>query len=220
MRALSEPVPYICAINVEEIWRGTREDEQGHVGRLLRSLRLAPLGFAEGAQAGRWRRDFAAEGITLSQADCLIAAAALGAGTAFRDRKPEALPHARARRRALAGQRLSGQVGPRPERSLVEHPGCRQDSDVQPESVVYREELTAMLFAIADRTATSGRSAICSRRSTVAKKSYQKMTPDERERQLANQQRLERVIEKRLEQDGTTREEIWRQLGLPDQRTR
>ena len=54
----------------------------------------------------------------------------------------------------------------------------------------------------------------------MAKKSYQKMTPDERERQLANQQRLERVIEKRLEQDGTTREEIWRQLGLPDQRTR
>lgn len=48
----------------------------------------------------------------------------------------------------------------------------------------------------------------------MAKKGYQKMTPEERARQLANQQRLEEVIRRRLERDGTTREEIERRLGL------
>jgi len=33
-----------------------------------------------GEQAGRWRRQFAKRGVTLSQADCLAAAAALGVG--------------------------------------------------------------------------------------------------------------------------------------------
>ena len=45
--------------------------------RLFNGLRMAPLGTAEGRQAGRWRRDFAAQGVTLHQADCLIAAAAV-----------------------------------------------------------------------------------------------------------------------------------------------
>ena len=49
----------------------------------------------------------------------------------------------------------------------------------------------------------------------MARKSYRKMTPDELARQLANQERLEQVIAKRLERDGTTREEIERRLGLP-----
>lgn len=49
----------------------------------------------------------------------------------------------------------------------------------------------------------------------MAKRRYQKMTPEERARQLANQERLEEVIRRRLERDGTTREEIERQLGLP-----
>jgi hypothetical protein len=40
-------------------------------------------------------------------------------------------------------------------------------------------------------------------------------TPEERARPLENQRRLERLIELRLERDGTTREEIRRKLGLP-----
>jgi hypothetical protein len=35
---------------------------------------------AEGVRAGTWRRDFAKHGITVHQADCLIAAAAVGIG--------------------------------------------------------------------------------------------------------------------------------------------
>ena len=33
--------------------------------------------------AGRWRREFAERGVTLHQADCLIAAAAVGVGAAL-----------------------------------------------------------------------------------------------------------------------------------------
>ncbi len=44
---------------------------------------MAPLGLEQGQQAGVWRRDFAQQGVTLHQADCLIAAAALGVGASL-----------------------------------------------------------------------------------------------------------------------------------------
>lgn len=86
------PPPYICAINVEEVWRGTRSSEEEAVGRLLRALRIAPLGRSEGERAGRWRARFAGEGITLSQADCLIAAAAVGVGARLATGNPRDFP--------------------------------------------------------------------------------------------------------------------------------
>ncbi len=70
--------PWTCAISIEEIWRGLLPGEQASAQRLVRGLRCAPLGSAEGMRAGRWRREFAGQGITLHQADCLIAAAAVG----------------------------------------------------------------------------------------------------------------------------------------------
>ncbi|HLV58660.1 MAG TPA: PIN domain-containing protein [Natronosporangium sp.] len=69
--------PWTCAISIEEIWRGLHPHEERAAARLFRGLRCAPLGPAEGARAGRWRREYAQRGITLSQADCLIAAAAV-----------------------------------------------------------------------------------------------------------------------------------------------
>ena len=72
--------PWVCAISVEEIWRGLRSAEASAGRRLLTALRLAPLGFREGERAGSWRREFAGRGVTLHQADCLIAAAAVGIG--------------------------------------------------------------------------------------------------------------------------------------------
>jgi predicted nucleic acid-binding protein len=84
--------PYVCAINVEEVWRGTRPGEEKAVGRLLRALRIAPLGEAEGERAGRWRAQFAARGTTLAQADCLIAAAALGVGARLATGNPRDFP--------------------------------------------------------------------------------------------------------------------------------
>lgn len=62
--------------------------------RLLRALRVAPLGHAEGERAGRWRREHAARGITLHQADCLIAAAAASVGATLATGNPAHYPMA------------------------------------------------------------------------------------------------------------------------------
>src|SRR5947208_3484550 len=75
--------PWVCAISVEEIWRGIRPNEEAVVRRLFNGLRVAPLGVSEGTQAGSWRRGFAERGVTLHQADCLIAAAAAGIGASL-----------------------------------------------------------------------------------------------------------------------------------------
>lgn len=72
--------PWVCAISVEEVWRGLRPDEHAAAHRLFNGLRLARLGAPEGQRAGSWRRDYAHQGITLHQADCLVAAAAIGIG--------------------------------------------------------------------------------------------------------------------------------------------
>ena len=63
------------AVNVEEVFRGLCPTELAAAEHLFDGLRVAPLGREEGRQAGEWRRLFATRGLTLSQADCLIAAA-------------------------------------------------------------------------------------------------------------------------------------------------
>jgi predicted nucleic acid-binding protein len=68
------------AINVEEVVRGLRPAEQDAVDLLLAGLRIVPIRWQEAERAGRWRREFASRGITLHQADCLIAAAAHTSG--------------------------------------------------------------------------------------------------------------------------------------------
>jgi predicted nucleic acid-binding protein len=85
-------VPWICAVNVEEVVRGTHESERAIVVRFLKGLHIAPLGLAEGELAGSWRRDYARKGITLSQADCLIAAAAMGVGARLVTGNPRHFP--------------------------------------------------------------------------------------------------------------------------------
>ena len=72
--------PWACVISVEEIWRGLLPGEEPQARRLFNGLRMAPLGVGEGIRAGVWRREFAARGVTLHQADCLIAAAAVRIG--------------------------------------------------------------------------------------------------------------------------------------------
>jgi hypothetical protein len=84
--------PWVCAVSVEEICRGLRPGEQAVARRLFRGLRCAPLGVAEGERAGIWRREFAARGVTLHQADCLIAAAAAGIGATLATGNPKDFP--------------------------------------------------------------------------------------------------------------------------------
>ena len=73
--------PCVCAINVEEVERGLRGDQEAEAAqRLLDGLEIVALGRAEGRQAGMWRRAFGLRSITLSQADCLIASAVMACG--------------------------------------------------------------------------------------------------------------------------------------------
>lgn len=84
--------PYVCAINVEEIVRGLREPEIDAARSLFAGLRIVALAVDEGWQAGTWRRTFAAEGRTLTQADCLIASAALSIGGRLATGDPRDFP--------------------------------------------------------------------------------------------------------------------------------
>ena len=88
----SGDVAATTAINVEEIVRGVRPSEQAAVDALFGGLMILPIGLEEGARAGTWRREFAARGITLSQADCLIAAATLNAGARLATGNPTDFP--------------------------------------------------------------------------------------------------------------------------------
>lgn len=81
-------------MNVDEVIRGTRPEEEALVRRFLEALRLAPLRATEGQLAGRWRRDHARSGVILSQADCLIAAAAVGVGARLATGNPKHFPMA------------------------------------------------------------------------------------------------------------------------------
>ena len=91
LRAQQE-VPLVCAVNVEEIFRGLRQGEEPSVARLLNGMAIAPLGRQEGERAGAWRRSFAARGITLSQSDCLVAAAAVSMDARLATGNPRDFP--------------------------------------------------------------------------------------------------------------------------------
>ncbi len=85
-------VPCTTPINVEEVCRGLRPAEADAAGHLFDGLHIPPIGRAEGQQAGEWRRRFAAQGTTLSQADCLIAAAAHAAAAVLATGNPRHFP--------------------------------------------------------------------------------------------------------------------------------
>jgi len=84
--------PCVGAVNVEETVRGLRPAEQEPARLLFRGLRVVPLGEREGWQAGEWRRERAARGHTLAQADCLVAAAALSIGGRLATGNPRDFP--------------------------------------------------------------------------------------------------------------------------------
>jgi predicted nucleic acid-binding protein len=85
-------VPYTTPISAEEIHRGLRATERGAATRLFDGLRIASIGRPEGVCAGDWRRDPALAGITLAQADCLIAAAAVALGAPLATGNPKDFP--------------------------------------------------------------------------------------------------------------------------------
>ena len=84
--------PAVCAVNVEEVARGVRPGEEDQARRLFAGLWLVRLGVEEGWRAGAWRREYATRGVTLSQGDCLIAAAAVRAGGRLATGNPRHFP--------------------------------------------------------------------------------------------------------------------------------
>lgn len=79
-------------VNVEEVARGLLPKGHAAATTLFDGLLVVPLDRLAGERAGAWRRSYAREGVTLSQADCLIAAAALAAGGRLATGNPRHFP--------------------------------------------------------------------------------------------------------------------------------
>nr|WP_294697115.1 PIN domain-containing protein [uncultured Friedmanniella sp.] len=84
--------PATTAINVEEIVRGLRSAETSAAQSLFRGLVVLDIDPPAAWQAGAWRRDFASRGVTLFQADCLVAAAAHLSGGVLLTGNPRDFP--------------------------------------------------------------------------------------------------------------------------------
>jgi predicted nucleic acid-binding protein len=80
------------AINVEEIVRGLRAAEVDAATDLFAGLEVFPIDAAAAWQAGDWRRSFAERGVTLWQADCLVAATAKVNGATLVTGNPKDFP--------------------------------------------------------------------------------------------------------------------------------
>jgi predicted nucleic acid-binding protein len=85
----SGDIPATTAINVEEIVRGLRPTEAEAATRLFSGLVVLAVDLAAAWQAGEWRRASAARGVTLWQADCLIAATSMINGAALATGNPK-----------------------------------------------------------------------------------------------------------------------------------
>lgn len=84
--------PATTAVNIEEIVRGLRPAEVSVAEMLVEALVVLPITAEVASLAGRWRREYAARGVTLWQADCLIAAAAAHARAPLATGNPKDFP--------------------------------------------------------------------------------------------------------------------------------
>lgn len=84
--------PCTTGINVEEIVRGLRASEVTAAHQLFDGLELISIDAVDGWKAGTWRREFAGHGVTLWQADCLVAAAAHRVGARLATGNPKDFP--------------------------------------------------------------------------------------------------------------------------------
>ena len=67
----------VCAINIAELYAGLRPEEQALADRLIDSMDFYGITLGVSKQAGRYRYEFAGQGLSLSTADTLIAATAI-----------------------------------------------------------------------------------------------------------------------------------------------
>lgn len=69
-----------CAVNVSEIYAGLRPREEPATRAFLESLEYLEITWGIARSAGLLKREYARKGLSLSIADCLIAAVAIGYG--------------------------------------------------------------------------------------------------------------------------------------------
>lgn len=84
--------PATTAINVEEVVRGLRTSERSVAQGLCRGVVVLPVTVDAAWLAGDWRREHAAQGVTLAQADCLIAATCVVAQAPLATGNPKDFP--------------------------------------------------------------------------------------------------------------------------------
>ena len=70
----------LCCINVAEVYSGLTEQERAGADRLIDTLDFYEVSREVAKRGGQYRYDFARQGITLSTADTLVAATAIGEG--------------------------------------------------------------------------------------------------------------------------------------------
>jgi predicted nucleic acid-binding protein len=90
--AANREILLTTSINTEEIVRGLPDNEFNVAAALFTGIRVLPIRHEDGERAGRWRRYFAGSGVTLHQADCLIAAATAGFGARLATGNPKDFP--------------------------------------------------------------------------------------------------------------------------------
>ena len=95
VRALHDrgEAPATTAINVEEIVRGARPAERAAVDALFDGLAVLSVGRHAAERAGAWRRDLASTGVSITQADALIAATTWVHGGTLATGNPRDFPH-------------------------------------------------------------------------------------------------------------------------------
>jgi predicted nucleic acid-binding protein len=67
----------VSPITVHEVWFGMRPSEFDRTQTLFEALIVAPIRTEEASLSGRWRREYARQGVTLDFQDTLIAAGSL-----------------------------------------------------------------------------------------------------------------------------------------------
>lgn len=94
---LSRRPLHVSPITLHGVMRGMRAGEEELTFDLLTALSVVPIGQREAALSAHWRREFAAEGITLDMPDTLIAAGAalLGVPLATGNAKDFPMPELR-----------------------------------------------------------------------------------------------------------------------------
>jgi predicted nucleic acid-binding protein len=66
-----------CAVNIAEVYAGTRENERQFTKKFLDSLEYYEVTRNMAEQAGEYKRQYAEKGITLALSDVIIAAIAI-----------------------------------------------------------------------------------------------------------------------------------------------